>query len=152
MIVNETKCNNILLLHVTGGGTANELLKELAEYAIENGYAKEGYAQALIKREEEYPTGIQAKQGVAIPHADLQYTNKGTIIIAILENSAQFHEMGTHHAVQVEIVFLLLIQEIQHQVHVLESIVTLIQDELQMKSLQSESAISTLEHVFEAYV
>lgn len=152
MITNTSKCNHIRLLNTTGGGTSKEVLKELASYAMQEGFAKEGYEEALLQREEEFPTGIQAQQGIAIPHADQQYTRKGAIIIAILDEEAQFHEMCTKHKLQVKIVFLLLIPHVDHQVKVLENIVTLIQDEEKMQALQNSNAIAMLAHMFESYV
>lgn len=151
MIINEIKCNNIRLLKVSGGGASNELLEELAGYAIKEGFANQGYVQALLKREEEYPTGIQAIWGIAIPHADQQFTKQGTIIMAMLEHGTEFREMASRETMQVEMVFLLLIQNTSNQVKVLENIVALIQDEDKMNSLRSSAAMATLENVFEAY-
>lgn len=152
MITNEITCNNIRLLTISGGGKAENLLKELADYAMQEGYALEGYDKALIAREKEFPTGIQAKQGIAIPHADQEYTKKGIIMIARLEHKTEFLQMGTNLPVQVEMVFLLLVHNANHQVKVLENIVALIQNKEQMASLQSPSAITTLENVFKEYV
>lgn len=152
MITDELRCNHIVVLKLSGGGTSKELLYELADYAVQKGYAKEGYDQALLTREAEFPTGIQAKQGIAIPHADQMYTKKGTIIIAILEQKSEFLEMGSKKPVHVEFVFLLLINDMKNQVKVLERIVSLIQDEQQMELLHTCEAIPTLEKIFKEYV
>lgn len=38
--------------------------------------AKEGFLDALLKREEIYPTGLPISGGVAIPHTDPQYVTR----------------------------------------------------------------------------
>ena len=48
--------------------TREEVLKELSEAAIAAGYAKEGYYEALLEREKNYPTGLHIPEiEVAIP-------------------------------------------------------------------------------------
>ena len=43
-------------------------MKNLGSVVIKEGYAKESYVDALIAREEEYPTGLDVDgMGVAIP-------------------------------------------------------------------------------------
>lgn len=152
MIIDEIRCPNIRLLTIDGGGSSEDVLNELAEYAMKEGFAKDGYENALITRERSFPTGLQATKGIAIPHADQEYTKKGVIIIARLQQKTEFLQMGTKHPVSVTMVFLLLVQNVENQVKVLENIVTLIQNEEQMESLCSDSAITTLEKVFEGYV
>ena len=152
MIIDEIRCHNIRLLTINGGGTAEDILKELAAYAMLEGFAKEGYAEALIERERNFPTGLQATKGIAIPHADQEYTKKGVIIIARLAQETKFIQMGTKTPIFVNMVFLLLVQNVEHQVKVLENIVALIQNEEQMESLCSDSAITTLKNAFEGYV
>mgnify|MGYP000610229946 CR=1 FL=1 len=42
------------------------VLRQMAEYLLEKGYVKESYIDALIKREENYPTGIKIPLGVNV--------------------------------------------------------------------------------------
>ena len=144
--------SNFQLLKMSGGGTSSEILKELADYAIENGLATEGYYDALMAREKQFPTGLQATCGVAIPHADEEYTLKSTIVLAVLDNKAQFQEMGGHNIVDVEVIFLLLVKGLDKQVKILQNIVSLIQNEEMLNLLKGPDALRIMEDNFKSLV
>lgn len=152
MIEERIEYSNFRLLKISGGGTSTEVLKELSDYAIENGIAKQGYYEALIKREKEFPTGLQAARGVAIPHADEKFTNKSTIVLAVLDYKSKFHEMGGHNIIDVEIVFLLLTKELGKQVEILQNIVSLIQNEDILNMLKGPDALKVMEDNFRSLV
>ena len=82
-------------------------MEQLGETLIKEGYAKESYIQALITREQEFPTGLDVDGvGVAIPHTDVSHVIKPGIAIAVLEKPIDFIQMGSDDDhVQVEIIF-----------------------------------------------
>ncbi len=149
MIIPKMICGHIRLLSVFGTETCEELLIQLGDYAIEQGLAKEGFTQGLLDRERNFPTGIQAKTGIAIPHSEQEFTVTPTLIIALLENATKFRSMGGGSMVSVEVVFLLLLNKEEKQVEMLGSIVEFIQDEEKMAVLktveQSGELLSSLE-------
>ena len=142
MVVQKIIQEHTQLLTMGGGGDCESLLVELADYAIEQGLAKPGFAEALLEREKKFPTGIQAVSGIAIPHSEQEFTIKPSLIIAVLEQGTWFRPMGGGKDVLVETVFLLLLEQAEHQVEMLSNIVSFIQDEEKMNSLRSE------EHAF----
>lgn len=152
MIIPKMICEHVRLLTMTGGGTCEELLTELGEYAIEQGLAKEGFAEGLLDREKNFPTGIQALTGIAIPHSEQEYTNIPSIIVVLLERPTEFRPMGGGSMVPVETVFMLLLNEAEKQVEMLGSIVEFIQDKERMKALHSaekpEEILSSFEKFF----
>ena len=81
MITRKMLYEHAQLLTITGGGTSEEVLMELGEYAVEHQLAREGFPEALLRRERQYPTGIQGVMGVAIPHSDQEYTKEASIVI-----------------------------------------------------------------------
>lgn len=149
MIIPKMICEHIRLLSVSGKETCEELLMQLGNYAIEQGLAKEGFTEGLLERERNFPTGIQARTGIAIPHSEQEYTVTPTLIIALLENATKFRPMGGGSMVPVEVVFLLLLNKEEKQVEMLGSIVEFIQDDEKMAVLKAaerpEVLLSSLE-------
>ncbi len=125
------------LIKLSGSKDCQTVLTELGNYAIQQKLAKEGFTEALLEREQKFPTGIQAKSGIAIPHSEQDFTLKPTLIIALLDKSTLFHPMGGGEDVSVETVFLLLLDQAEHQVEMLTNIVSFIQDENKMQKLRS---------------
>lgn len=151
MIIKEIESNNVILLNMSGGNTSTEILTELAEYSMNKGLANEGYVEALLERETVFPTGIQGFLGVALPHSDQCFTKKSTIVIALLEKPSVFKAMGGSGTVNTEVVFLLLLDHLEHQVKALESIVNLIQNEERMRALYTEKAIEICDEAFKQF-
>ena len=91
--------------------TKEAILKELSEAAIEAGYAKPGYYQAILEREKKYPTGLHLPNiEVAIPHADMEWANESSLTIGILDDPVIFEPMGEEgEDVQAGLVFMLTI-------------------------------------------
>ena len=150
-MIKEEVYKNIRFLHLDGDGEAKDVLSVLAEYAVNNELVKSGYEQALLKREELFPTGIKAKRGIAIPHADQEYTRKETIIVAVLDKPCVFRAMGGGNDVPVEVLFLLILNNKQ-QTMALSQIVSFIQDEGKMSSLHSKNAIKEIYDSFGKYL
>lgn len=137
MIIPKMICEHVRLLSVSGGETCEGLLRQLGDYAMEQGLAKEGFTEGLLEREQNFPTGIQARTGIAIPHSEQEYTVIPTLIIALLEKAIEFRPMGGGSMVPVEVVFLLLLNKEDKQVEMLGSIVEFIQDEEKMAVLKT---------------
>jgi len=151
VILNSDKYKNIYLLKTDGGNNSTELLTELGQYAVDNALATDGFVRALLKREHQYPTGIQASLGIAIPHADQCYTIENTIIVALLDKPATFRSMGYGTEMKVEVVFMLLLNE-ENQVKVLSELVRFIQDEEKLKELYTENGLNCMYETFGKYL
>ena len=73
----------------------DDVLATLARRAVEEGWARPGYGEAVIAREAAYPTGLHAPGlDIAIPHADAEWTLVPSMIVGILEEPAIFEPMG----------------------------------------------------------
>lgn len=123
-----------------------ELLTQLAEIALENGWVKEGFTQALLEREEKYPTGIHAPgSGIAIPHADAEWTLIPGMIVAILQQPVVFEPMGGQGGeVQANLVFLLLISDPDDHVTFLSALADFISDAEKLHQLREDDGVSSL--------
>jgi len=75
--------------------TWQELFNEVAEYALKNNLVKNGYKEFLISREKEYPTGLRYNDSfaIALPHADIKYSNKQCIILVKPASKITFNRM-----------------------------------------------------------
>lgn len=110
--------------------TNTEVMEQLGETLIKEGYAKESYIQALITREQEFPTGLDVDGvGVAIPHTDVSHVIKPGIAIAVLEKPIDFIQMSSDDDhVQVEIIFMLAVVNPSEHLGQLQKILAVIQD------------------------
>ena len=72
------------------------LLHNLSDKLEEKGYVKEGYADAVIRREQIYPTGLPTNiMKVAVPHAiERDYVLEPRVLVATLKEPVAFKEMG----------------------------------------------------------
>lgn len=117
---------------------------------MREGLAKEGFAQALLEREEKYPTGIHASgTGIAIPHADAEWTLVPGMIVAVLKQPVIFEPMGGQGGeVQVNLVFLLLIVNPDDHVAFLSALADFISDGEKLARLrQEEDLVSLIDHL-----
>lgn len=117
--------------------TFEDVMKEVGGVLIKEGYAKESYIEALIKREKEFPTGLDINGvGVAIPHTDVSHVNEAATAIAVLNKPVKFIQMGTDdEPVDVSLVFMLAVVNPSAHIDHLNRILSIIQDTEVLKQL-----------------
>ncbi len=114
--------------------TRQELLTKMAGEALARGWAKEGFAEALLAREEMYATGLHAAVDLAIPHTDAAWTAEPALITALLEKPVVFEPMGGEGGpVKARFVFLLLIPDADAHIDFLQALSDFISDEALLK-------------------
>jgi PTS system galactitol-specific IIA component len=87
----------------------SEIITLLGENLHAMGVVKIGYAQEVIAREEEYPTGLQltGQYNIALPHGGPDLVNENAIIVGVLKDSLEFFMMGEpQKSIPVHIVFM----------------------------------------------
>lgn len=89
---------------------------------LEKGYVKESFGNALIEREEKYPTGLaMVPYPVAIPHTDPGHVNEACISIVRVKQGATFHEMvDVESIVKVNYIFCIALPGADKQTDVLQ--------------------------------
>jgi len=129
--------NNIIVIRINQT-SRNMVLDELSSQAIKAGYAKEGFDEALIKRENNYPTGLHLeKMDIAIPHADAEWTVKSSLTIGILDSPVEFRPMGEiGDPILAEIVFLLTIKNPKEHIDFLRVFTSLMSESDLLKDLK----------------
>jgi PTS system galactitol-specific IIA component len=98
--------------------TSEEVIRTLSNSLLERGWVKEGFLQAILEREKEYPTGLPTGgAAVAIPHTNAEFVLKSAMVTAILKEPVLFQNMADpDEALPVRIVFLLAMKEPAFQV------------------------------------
>lgn len=109
--------------------TAPEVLSLLAQRAIAAGYAEVTFEQALLDREDAFPTGLPTPTPVAIPHTDVQHVIRPALAAALLDPPVAFGEMGGSpgRTVDVRVVVALLVTDPKAQVDLLVRVLGVVQ-------------------------
>lgn len=119
------------------GDNDKEVIKQMASALEEEGYVKDTFADAIVKRESVYPTGLPVGQiNVAIPHTDPEHVNNAAICLGILEKPVTFNVMGMEgETTEVSLLFMLSIKHKEDQMGMLQKLITLCQDQDTLKEI-----------------
>ncbi len=120
--------SNLIVLKIESKNR-DDVLKELSYAAVNAGYAKQGFGEAIIERESKYPTGLHTPGiEVAVPHADAEWTIVPSLTIGILETPLEFEPMGGEGGeVNAELVFMLTIKDPSEHVDFLRAFSSLME-------------------------
>lgn len=99
---------NLILLDLEAS-SREEAIQALAALLVREGYAEPTYAAAVLRREEEYPTGLPTDDvATALPHAFDGGMLKTGVAAARLKSPVTFRCMGSPDTLlEVSLVFLL---------------------------------------------
>ena len=71
-----------------------EFLSHISDELVAMGYVKESFKEAILKREEVFPTGIGTENySIAIPHTDSEHVIKPGVAFVRFNNKCAFKEM-----------------------------------------------------------
>ena len=127
------------IIHINIVATSSEeALDALSIKMVKAGYVKDSYVEAIKTREREFATGLPAsRMGIAIPHTDIIHVNQPAVGIGILQNPVKFQMMGSPETdIEVEIIFMLALNEPHSQIEMLQKLMSLIQDEQILQALK----------------
>lgn len=117
-----------------------EVIKNLGTLLHENGYVKDSFVQAVLDRENVFPTGLQVSSGdgVAIPHADAEHVKKSALGVAKLSNPVEFRAMGEpDKIIPVSIVMMLAIADPEKTVKVLRKVIYILENAKALQALKN---------------
>lgn len=114
-----------------------DVLNFLSGELVKSNNVKPEFKQAIIDRENIYPTGLpSAGVNIAIPHADSDLVYNTKIAIGILNSEVLFNSMeNINKELKVQIIIMLAIKEPHGQIDMLQKIVGIIQNETLTKKL-----------------
>lgn len=126
-----------LILRDVDASTDEEIIKIMADAMFNHGYVKEDFKENILKREKEYPTGLNTGEiKVAIPHTDPQYVKKSAIGIAVLNQPVIFKDMGEpDQKIPANIVFMLAVTEPSKQVPLLTKLMSIFSKKEKLESI-----------------
>ena len=129
MIWKELKEN--LIFHNLRAVNNIEVLQLMGDAMIREGYGEDGFTEAVLKREKDYPTGLDVDGiGVAIPHTDAEHVKKEGISIAVLDQPIEFDAMGEEDCrIPVKIVIMFTVAGKDKHIDRLLQILDMIKDE-----------------------
>jgi len=133
----ETLVDEDLIVFDSAAANREDALVELAEKLRAKNYVSAGFAQAVLSREQEFPTGLPTQPvGVAIPHTDIVHVISPAIAVSILSNPVPFHEMGNpDNQVPVRIIFMLAVNSPHMQLDLLKRLMGRISDTRSLNAL-----------------
>ena len=113
----------------------------LAEQLKEKEYIYKTFANAVVEREEKYPTGLYlGKINVAIPHTDTKHVKQSGVAILTLDKPVIFNKMDDpSQTIPVLIIFLLAVSEPNEYVQFLSKLVGNFSKEEVVKRIYEET-------------
>jgi PTS system galactitol-specific IIA component len=142
-----------LILTPMEAQNAVDAITQLGTLLQKGGFVKESFIPAVIKREQEFATGLPtAEVGVAIPHTDVEHVLKQAIAIGVLKNPVEFGEMGNPgNMIPVQIVCLLAVAKSEILVKILQSLVQMFQTPGLLKQIAQAKDASEIIKIFRQY-
>ncbi|MGT2784676.1 PTS sugar transporter subunit IIA [Streptococcus merionis] len=126
------------------------LLETLSDDLIQKDYVRETFKNAIIEREEEFPTGLQLEgTAVAIPHTYAEHVKKPFIYIARMVSPVTFVQMGTDDVeVLASYVIVLGISDPQKQIGLLVELMELFGNLSFLMELGNADSIEEIKKLF----
>lgn len=126
-----------------------DIIQELSKRMKERNFVEAEFQEAVLKREEKYPTGLLiGKRNIAIPHTEPQYVKAPCIGIATLKNSVSFHRMDAcDELVDVDVVLLLALNQAHAHMEMLSRIILMCQDEAFIEELMQTDQETDIEKI-----
>ncbi|WP_025087710.1 PTS sugar transporter subunit IIA [Ligilactobacillus apodemi] len=136
----------LIFLDLTDQNEA-ELFEQVAQRLEKLGYVQNTYADALKKREQEFPTGLVTKYlALALPHTDPEYVDKAFICMVKNATALDVLQMGLNEPMQTQYFFFLGITATKNQVILLQKFMQLLQRKAFVKGV---TTISKADEMFE---
>ncbi|CUH97496.1 hypothetical protein P22_3627 [Propionispora sp. 2/2-37] len=107
-----------------------DLIRKLSAILHDKGYVKDSYAQAVVEREEAFPTGLNTLGiKVAVPHTNPEHVKQAAILVAKLLQPVTFKEMGNSGKdVDAELVFMLAVTDPKEHLSTLSKLMGIFSD------------------------
>nr|WP_283205618.1 PTS sugar transporter subunit IIA [Garciella nitratireducens] len=119
------------LIFIEDGKKSEDILKKIGKKLFQKGLVTEQFIDEIIKREREYPTGLDLRivdkehliPNVAIPHTESKYCKVKNIVVVKLKNEIIFNNMiSPADKVKVKFLFIILNNEKEDQTNLLGSL------------------------------
>lgn len=140
---------------ISNGKTSSEVFEDIASRLHEVGLVKEDFLDNIIKRESEYPTGMDLSvidtslSNIAIPHTESGYVNARRIIPIKLNNKVYFNNMiNPPEKLAVRFLFMILNNDPEGQANILAEIMGYVASS-SVENLQSIFDSNSTEYIYD---
>lgn len=118
-----------------------ELFKSIGKELIDLGYVKDSWPDAVLEREQEYPTGLPTEGiKIALPHTYPEHCIKPGIAVVKLRKPVMFREMGSDDGkVDAQLIFFIIGNEPAKHLKVLNQLMELFGDKDNLEALWEEA-------------
>ncbi|MPQ44368.1 PTS sugar transporter subunit IIA [Clostridium tarantellae] len=132
----------------------DEVFEKISKKLLKKGVVKETYIQALKKRENEFPTGINLSvvaeniPNIAIPHTESGFCNDTKVVLVKLKNKITFKDMmNPSKDLDVKYLFMILNKEGSEQSHILSYIMSFVTNKENMYKLEKAKTLKELYNI-----
>ena len=133
------KCNNKL-----------EAFQLLNDQLLSKNCVSETFLANIIKREEEFPTGLQTKSlGIAIPHTDAIYAYHPQIAFLSLKEPVKFQNMDGSGEIDVYMILMLVLTKEVNQLAMLQKLMVLFKEEGTLEELYRAETQEAVEKILQ---
>lgn len=129
----------------------DQAFKCLSKIFLERGLVKQGYLEALMEREKNYPTGIdltavsQEFPNIAIPHTESMYCNATKIIVIKLERDIVSKDMmNPDKDLNVKYLFMILNKDGGEQSNILAKIMEFATNKENISMLAASDSLDSI--------
>lgn len=131
------KVREDLVLLGVEGETRDEVLYNIAKVLMDKGVAKDTFYEALLQRENEYPTGLPIGEiNIAIPHTYPEHINEVAITIAVPKKPVVFRNMGDKdEEILISVILCLTMRKMDDNVKLLPALMGFFADEDNLRAL-----------------
>lgn len=122
------------------------VLSFLAKKLTDLNFVETSYEEAILKREEAYPTGLYLGElNVAVPHADNHLVKSSKLVVCSLKSAVPFKRMDKpDEEIAVKMVMMLAFSEPHGHLEVLQKIMGLIQNKEVMQNISKEDSVDAI--------
>lgn len=111
-----------------------DAIAKTSKALFQAGFVSKEFGTQCIKRELQYPTGLNTLIPIAIPHTDSIYVHKSAICMMALQNRVSFIDIEDSES-EVEVKYVLNLAIYKDQVSVLAKVISLFNDEALLEGL-----------------
>ena len=129
----------------------DQAFKCLSKIFLERGLVKQGYLEALMEREKNYPTGIdltavfQGFPNIAIPHTESKYCNATKVIVIKLERDIVSKDMmNPDKDLNVKYLFMILNKDGGEQSNILAKIMEFATNKENISMLAASDSLDSI--------
>ena len=126
-----------LILDNINALNSEDAIKTMAELLLKKGFVEEPFIEAILEREQHYPSGLPMEgHKIAIPHTDATYVKKSALVFARLKDYVTFHVMGSpDETIKVRLISMFALREKKEIGDLLETLITMYQNNSLLDSI-----------------